>query len=236
VASMAARHFTSDRLRQAFSFQTLYLGTRPERVPAAYVMIPFVEAAMGVWYPRGGIHTIATAMARVAGELGVRVHHGHPVSRIVTEGARAVGVALPGGSVAKADAVVANAEWGYTQRTLLPRGERVTGRDWGCSGVLFLWAVRRRVEACREIQEARYAGRGSRTNGTVRSGTAEMLRELTPEAAAFLTRAAERLSLSGRAIGKACRVARTIADLAGERRAGLPHAAEALQYRLSGFG
>ena len=27
-----------------------------------------------------------------------------------------------------------------------------------------------------------------------------------------------------------------IADLAAERRAGLPHAAEALQYRLAGFG
>ncbi len=97
-------------------------------------------------------------------------------------------------------------------------------------------AVRHRVEACRAVQEARYAGRGSRTNGTVRAGTAELLRELTPEAAAFLTRAAERLSLSGRAIGKACRVARTIADLAAEPRTELPHVAEALQYRLTGFG
>ena len=97
-------------------------------------------------------------------------------------------------------------------------------------------AVRRRVDACRAVQEARYAGRVFRTNGTVRLGTAELLRELTPEAAAFLTRAAEKLSLSGRAIGKACRVARTIADLAAERRAGIPHVAEALQYRLSGFG
>jgi magnesium chelatase family protein len=97
-------------------------------------------------------------------------------------------------------------------------------------------AVRHRVEACRAVQEARYAGRLSRTNGIVRSSTAELLRGLTPEAAAFLARAAERLSLSGRAIGKTCRVARTIADLAAERRAGLPHVAEALQYRLSGFG
>ncbi|MCR4309146.1 MAG: hypothetical protein NUW14_03865 [Deltaproteobacteria bacterium] len=31
-------------------------------------------------------------------------------------------------------------------------------------------------------------------------------------------------------------MARTIADLAAERRVGLPHAAEALQYRLSGTG
>lgn len=97
-------------------------------------------------------------------------------------------------------------------------------------------AVRRRVDACRALQEARYAGRVFRTNGTVRSSTAELLRELAPEAAVFLTRAAERLSLSGRSIGKVCRVARTIADLAGERRAELPHTAEALQYRLSGFG
>jgi magnesium chelatase family protein len=96
--------------------------------------------------------------------------------------------------------------------------------------------VRRRVDACRVVQEARYAGSPARANGSVRASTAELLRGLTPEAWAYLTRAAERLSLSGRAIGKVCRVARTIADLAGDRRAGLPHVGEALQYRFPGFG
>ncbi len=97
-------------------------------------------------------------------------------------------------------------------------------------------AVRRRVNACRSVQEARYAPRAHRTNGTARASTADWLRELTPEAASIITRAAERFSLSGRAIGKVCRVARTIADLAGDARVGLPHAAEALQFRLSGIG
>jgi magnesium chelatase family protein len=96
--------------------------------------------------------------------------------------------------------------------------------------------IRSRVDACRSVQEARYAGRSCRTNGTVRASTAELLRELLPEAQGYLTRAAERLSLSGRSIGKVCRVARTIADLAGEGRVGLPHVGEALQYRLPGFG
>jgi magnesium chelatase family protein len=93
-------------------------------------------------------------------------------------------------------------------------------------------AVRRRVVACRAVQEARYAQRAHRLNGTIRASTPELLRELAPEARAFLSRAAERLSLSGRAVGKVCRVARTIADLAGERRVALPHVAEGLQYRL----
>jgi len=43
------------------------------------------------------------------------------------------------------------------------------------------------------------------------------------------------MALSGRAVGKVARVARTIADLAGEVRVGLPHVAEAIQYRLPEF-
>lgn len=142
VADVVAAHFRSAALRQAFSFQTLYLGTPPDRTPAAYVMIPFVEAALGVWYPRGGIHQIALAMARLARELGVQMRLGAPVRRILTEGERATGVLLDDGEVRAADVVVANAEWGYTQRELLERGERVAGREYGCSGVLFLAAVR----------------------------------------------------------------------------------------------
>jgi magnesium chelatase family protein len=95
-------------------------------------------------------------------------------------------------------------------------------------------AVRHRVAACRAIQERRYAQHPQRLNGTVRASAPELLRELDPEARAFLTRAVERLSLSGRAVGKVCRVARTIADLSGERRVALPHVAEGLQYRLPG--
>jgi phytoene desaturase len=143
---VVAEHFASAELRRAFSFQTLYLGTRPEATPAAYVMIPFVEAALGVWYPEGGIHRIALAMARLAAELGVELHLDTTVAEILTEGDRAVGVRLADGRSARADVVVANADWEHTQRELLPRGERADGLDRGCSGVLFLAAARRRVK------------------------------------------------------------------------------------------
>jgi phytoene desaturase len=142
VASAVAAHFQSDKLRRAFSFQTLYLGTSPEATPAAYLMIPFVEAALGVWYPRGGVHAIARAFARLAGELGVRLHLSTPVARIALDGRRATGVVLEGGARVGADAVVANAEWAYTRDHLLEGGARGRRYENGCSGMLFLAAVR----------------------------------------------------------------------------------------------
>jgi phytoene desaturase len=142
VASEVARHFRSPALRSAFSFQTLYLGTRPDRTPAAYLMIPFVEAALGVWYPMGGTRRIGEAMARVARELGVLVRTGVPVSQVLTAGGRARGVTLEGGARDHADAVVVNAEWAYSQRLLLDGGETAPGRNHGASAVLLCLAVR----------------------------------------------------------------------------------------------
>jgi len=64
-------------------------------------------------------------------------------------------------------------------------------------------------------------------------GTAELVAGAQRGSVRF-SQAAGAVSLSGRAIGKACRVARTIADLAGGGR-GSPRA-EALSTRPGGFG
>ena len=52
-----------------------------------------------------------------------------------------------------------------------------------------------------------------------------------PDARATLLQAVERLGLSARAYYRVLRVARTIADLAGEPTVDVPHVAEALQFR-----
>jgi magnesium chelatase family protein len=112
----------------------------------------------------------------------------------------------------------------------------MAGSDWyGAASGESSPEIRERVKRCRKIQESRHAGRPCRANGTVRASFSELASHLSPEARAFLARAADRLSLSGRALGRVCRVARTIADLSGEKTVSLPHVAEAAQYRLPDF-
>ena len=91
--------------------------------------------------------------------------------------------------------------------------------------------VRERVTRARERQAERFRGTGIYTNTMM---TSAMLREFCPlstEARRLLDVAMERLQLSARAYDRIIKVARTIADLAGEEQISPLHISEAITYR-----
>jgi magnesium chelatase family protein len=91
--------------------------------------------------------------------------------------------------------------------------------------------VRARVVAARARQAARLARLRRHTNAEIPLGALDELVAATPDAHALLARAVEGFALSARAAHRALRVARTIADLAGERRVGREAMAEAVALR-----
>ena len=115
-----ARYFKTEKLRQAFSFQTMYLGLSPYQAPAVYALLPYTELAEdGLWYPRGGMYELVEALVRLARDLGVKINLSSPVEEITVAGDRARGVRVNGEEL-KADAVLANADLPYVYRSLLP--------------------------------------------------------------------------------------------------------------------
>jgi len=98
-------HFEHPRVREAFSFHSLFIGGDPFRVPAIYGALVYLQFLDEVWYARGGVYAIVEAMAR-----GLDVRCGDRVERIEHRQGKVTGVTLEGGARIAADVVVSNAD------------------------------------------------------------------------------------------------------------------------------
>ncbi len=140
--------FRTERLRNIFSFQDMYVGLSPFQGRATLSMMQYSELAEGVWYPEGGMSRIADALYDLALERGVEVRLESPVAEIEIASRRAVGVRFVDGSRLRADVVLANADLPYVYQELLPDpgpARRLERKAYSCSTVSFLWAVDRVV-------------------------------------------------------------------------------------------
>lgn len=141
------RHVRSPHVRQILNRYATYTGASPYQAPAMLSVIAHVELAGGVWYPRGGIHAVASGMARLARELGVQICTDAPVASIEVTNGRATGVRLASGERLPASAVVANVDLSTVYKSLLPGGaqsralERLKSAEPSCSGFVLLLGV-----------------------------------------------------------------------------------------------
>ncbi len=93
-------------------------------------------------------------------------------------------------------------------------------------------AIAGRVLRAREIQRKRFAGMGIFTNSEMGTRELERFCPLSEECKQLLERIIDRLGLSARAYTRIVKIARTIADLSGERDIQPVHLAEAASYRF----
>lgn len=142
------RYVQSPYLRQLLGRFATYVGASPYQAPATLSVIAHVELTGGVWYPQGGIYSIAQALAKVASELGVEIQTGRPVAQIrVCEG-YAVGITLADGEQIDAAAVVANVDVTTVYQKLLApiavptaARARLAQTPTSCSGYVLLLGV-----------------------------------------------------------------------------------------------
>ena len=106
-----ASHFADPRLRQLFGRYATYCGSSPYLAPATLMLVAHVERD-GVWFLQGGMHSLASALAKLAAQHGVVFRYDSHVHRIDVANGRTTGVTLPDGERVQAECVVLNADAG----------------------------------------------------------------------------------------------------------------------------
>ena len=92
-------------------------------------------------------------------------------------------------------------------------------------------SIKRRVDAARKVQRDRFKEDGILSNAEMGEKQLKKYCLLTEECETVMAHAFESLGLSARARGRILKVARTIADLAGEENISRAHLLEAIGYR-----
>lgn len=118
-----SRFFKDKRIQQIMQYTLVFLGGSPKNTPALYNIMSHIDFNMGVWYPKGGMYEIPTALTRMAIEFGARLHVDAPVEKICIDPdtKKASGILLTDGTYVKGDVILSNGDYHFTETRLLPK-------------------------------------------------------------------------------------------------------------------
>lgn len=119
VYRLICRYLQDPLLRQVFSFHPLLIGGNPFQASSIYSMIHFLERKWGVHFAMGGTGALVKALAQLFREMGGTLHLNAPVTQILVERGRAVGIRLANGLEYRTALVVSNGDTANTYRKLV---------------------------------------------------------------------------------------------------------------------
>lgn len=119
LAPKVAQYLRDPRTQRVFSFQAMYAGLSPHDALAIYAVIAYMDSVAGVFFPKGGMHAVPTALAGAAQKHGVQFRYGTTAARVEHDGNRASAVITTDGERIPADVVVLNPDLPVAYRDLL---------------------------------------------------------------------------------------------------------------------
>jgi phytoene desaturase len=127
VYGLVSRCIKHPKLRQVFSFHPLLIGGNPLTTTGVYTLIAHLERRHGVHFAMGGTGRVIDGIVSLIKGQGNTIRYQAPVSQILVNNKRAIGVELENGEQLAADIVVSNADSAFTYQHLVPAPYR---RRW----------------------------------------------------------------------------------------------------------
>lgn len=155
---LIGKYVKDKRLQQILSFQTLYIGISPTNGPSLYTIIPMIEYLYGIWFIKGGMYTMASAMERLFIELGGTINYNTEVEEIVIEDKKATGIKVNGEKVLS-DHVMCNADFPYAIKNLVndkkAKGKytdkKIDSMKYSCSCFVMYFGMDRKYDSVENV-------------------------------------------------------------------------------------
>ncbi len=117
ISGQVRKRFKNKKLISTLEFPVLFLGAKPSNTPSFYSFMNFADFGLGTWHPKGGMYEIVKAIHNLALSMGVQVHCDTPISKIVVEKGKAIGV-VSNGKLIKSDIVLSGADYHHSEMLL----------------------------------------------------------------------------------------------------------------------
>jgi phytoene desaturase len=148
-----AKYVKDERLQKLLSFQTLYIGISPYNGPSIYTIIPMIESIYGVWFIKGGMFTMAKAMASLFEELGGKINYNCAVEEVLIQNGKSGGISVDQQKI-KSDYVVCNADFPYAMKNLIKEStykgkytdKKIDSMKYSCSVVLMYLGLKKKID------------------------------------------------------------------------------------------
>jgi phytoene desaturase len=128
---------------QLFNRYATYNGSNPYQAPGMLSLIPHLEYNEGVYYPKGGMISIANALYQLALKKGVQFYFDKPVQQIIHHQNKVQGIMVDN-EIHLADVVVSNMDVYFTYKKLLgneKRAARILQQERSSSAFIFYWGI-----------------------------------------------------------------------------------------------
>jgi phytoene desaturase len=123
------RKFNSPKLIQILEFPVLFLGAKPSDTPSFYSFMNFADFGLGTWHPKNGMYSVILAMEKLAIELGVTIHTGTNIEKIIVENGAATALIVNGETI-KGDIILSGADYHHSESLLDEKHRAYTEKYW----------------------------------------------------------------------------------------------------------
>lgn len=151
VSKYFRKYFKDPRILEILEFPVLFLGAKPQKIPALYTLMNYADLKMGTWYPMGGMIKIIEGMEKVARSLGVEIKTGEPVKSIEIHNKKITKLITPKAEY-ETKVVVNAADYHFFEQNLLPKAFRMydekywKSRTMAPSSLLYYVGVNKKIK------------------------------------------------------------------------------------------